>query len=351
MSYFTLGIGLLVLVKGADMLVGSASRIAKLLNVPAFIIGLFIIAIGTSAPEAAIGVFSGIQGTNLVTLGDVIGSSIINILVVIGITAMIFPLEVESTVPRREMPISIFVQVCLIFMIFTTGTLSRLEATVLLTMMFLFSGYVYVKLKKSSEKEKSITGFEKEVFDYVESQQEVLHEEILEEEGTNEASVKDTKLPAEEPKSDSVLKLLISLFIGLAGLIGGANLGINSAVKIAQTLGLSEVFIGMTVVAFGTSLPELITSLVAVYKREQDIAVGNIIGSNIFNVLFVLGISGLLHPITVTSDVFFDLFVMLSASILLFIPTFFFGKISKRTGFIYVAVYIIYLSIKLNSLG
>jgi cation:H+ antiporter len=332
MSYLLLGIGLLLLVKGADILVGSASKIAKILKIQAFIIGLFIVAMGTSAPEAAIGVLSGIQGTNLITLGDVVGSSIINIAVVIAITAMVFPLKVDSLVPRREIPISIFIQISLIIMLFTNYMLSRMEAGLLLGSFAVFLGYIISKSKQLADKEKPDTPFEKEIFEYLEDQ------EVLSEDKTEE-------------KRESMLKLMLLLLLGLAGLIGGATLSVNSAIQIAHSLGLSEQFIGLTIVAFGTSLPELVTCLIAVFRREEDIAIGNIIGSNIFNVLFVLGLSALLHPILITPDVFFDLFSMVAVSVLLFIPTFLFGRISRMWGFVFLTAYILYLAIKLNGLG
>ncbi|MBP2665109.1 MAG: sodium:proton exchanger [Firmicutes bacterium] len=335
MIYLTLGIGLLVLVKGADAFVGAASKIAVFLNVPSFIVGIFIVAMGTSAPEAAIGVISGIQGNNIITLGDVVGSSIVNILGIIGITAIIFPFKIESVLFKKEILISIFVQVCLYIMIFTDNTLSRMEAVVLLVGLLLFFGYFYINFKNHSKKEKSVKVFAPEAFSFVETQEELLHEKPSENEGHIE----------------SMPKLLFFLFIGLAGLIGGASLAVNSAIQIAHNLGLSEAFIGVTIVALGTSLPEFSTCLVAVHKKEAAIAVGNIIGSNIFNVLFVLGMSGVLHPIEVTSDIILDLFVMIGASVLLFISIFFSGRISRKTGFVYFSAYVIYLTIKLNSLG
>ncbi|MDD3349373.1 MAG: calcium/sodium antiporter [Eubacteriales bacterium] len=350
-NYIMLGLGLVILVKGANVLVEAASKIAKLLKIPAFIIGLFIIAIGTSAPEAAIGIISGIEGKNLITLGDVIGSSIVNITIVIGVTALVFPLEVDSSIPRREIVISIFVQLCLIIMLMTSYSLSRVEAIILLAGMVLFLGYIFVKSKKAFEKEVPISEFESEVFEYVDNQEAVLLEEICEENTIAKGSDEKTDMLSISGKEESLLKQVALFLIGLLCLIGGADLAVKGAVQIASILGLSETFIGITVVAFGTSLPELVTCLVAVYKKETDIAVGNIIGSNIFNILFVLGISALLHPITVSADISFDLFVMLSASVLLFLPAFFYSRISRRTGFVFVTAYIVYLSIKLSSLG
>lgn len=331
MNFITLGIGLIILIKGADILVGSASKLARIFNVPSFVIGLFIIAIGTSAPEAAVGIFSGIKGTNLITLGDVVGSCIINITVIIGITAMISTLKVESSIPRREMLISIFVQIIFIVMMFTSNTLSRFESVILLVGMIIFTAYVYIKSRRGFQKDVVSTKLEDEIYEFADIQETVLYEE--------------------EPKKEGKTKHIILVIVGLAGLVVGANLGVNSAVEIAHKFGLSEALIGLTVVAFGTSLPELVTSLVALRKKEEDIAIGNIVGSNIFNILFVLGISGMLNPIVAGKDIFFDLFVMVGASVLLFIPAFFFGKISKFTGFLFLGAYIIYLSFKINGLG
>ena len=337
MNLVLLGLGLIILVKGADILVGSSSKLAKRFRVPAFIVGLFIVAIGTSAPEAAVGILSGIQGTNLITLGDVVGSSIVNILVILGITSMIKPLKVDSEVPGKEMPIAILVQLVFSVMILTSGTLSRLESVFLLIGMLVFSGYVFVKSRRGEKDGETVTELEEEIYEYTSQQEEVLYEE------TELNEVKEAP-----KKEESILRLAILVVIGLAGLILGASMSVNNATAIAKAFGLSEALIGLTVVAFGTSLPELITSLVAVYKKEDDIAVGNILGSNIFNILFVMGISGLLHPITAGKDIIFDLAVMLGASVLLFIPSFFRGKISKLTGLLYLFCYILFLAVKIS---
>lgn len=340
--------GLLILVKGADVLVDSAAGIAKILKVPEFIVGLFIVAMGTSAPEAAIGIFSGIKGTNVITLGDVVGSNIVNIALIIGITASIFSLESESLVPKLEIFISIFTQVCLVVMIYTSYTLSRWEAALLLLGMLLFFGYVVFKTRSVSEDEEPETAIEEEVFDYIESE-EVLAEEI---EGAIDEGL---KLPSmergEDEKSESLQKLILLFLIGLAALVLGANLAVNSAVDIAYELGLSKEFVGLTLVAFGTSLPELVTCLVAAFRKEADLAIGNIVGSNIFNVLFILGVSGMIHPISVRPDVFFDLFFMIFISVLLFAVTLILGRITKKAGFVFVMVYFLYIAIKLGTVG
>lgn len=331
MNLVLLGIGLLLLVKGADVLVASASRLARIFHVPAFIIGLFIIAIGTSAPEAAVGVFSGIQGNNLITLGDVVGSSIVNIALIIGITALIAPIKVECSIPRKEMLIMMGVQVIFFGMILTGNRLSAAEALLLLVGMAAFTWYVYAKSKQDAKK-----------YDMSEEQ------DALNEEQEREAYEQD--LGEEELPKEKIGKLVLLLLLGLVGMIAGANMAVTGAVAIAHSLGLSEALIGLTIVAFGTSLPELVTSLVAVFKKEEDIAVGNIVGSNIFNILFVMGLSGILHPITTGGEIYFDLFVMIGMSLLLFLPSFFLGRISRRTGLLYVAAYVLFLVIKIGGL-
>lgn len=349
MNYIILVIGLLILIKGADVFIESASKIAHILHISPFIIGLFVVAIGTSAPEASIGIISGIQGANLITLGDVVGSSIVNILVVIGITAIIFPLKIDSRLSLKELLISIFVQFGLFMMIFTGLSLSRIEGIVFLLGMLSFSGYIFIKSRKDFEKENDSSQSENHHFDDVKDEEvDELYEELEELKETGELLDFKLEHPTEENKTESMLKLLVMFLIGLVGLVGGANLVVNSAVKIAQALGLSETFIGLTIIAFGTSLPELVTCLVAVYKKQEEIAVGNIIGSNIFNILLVLGLSVTLHPITITPDIFFDISVMIGASILFFVSIFFFGKISRGIGVVYLIIYFIYLGIKLN---
>lgn len=352
MYYLILGIGLLILIKGADIFVESASKLAKLLKIPSFVIGLFVVAIGTSAPEATIGIISGISRINHITLGDVVGSSIINIAVVVGITAMIIPLKIDSIVSRTEVLISIFVQVCLLFFIFTFNIFSRIEAIILIAGMILFSSFTYIKSKKVYENRSDVSKFDKEICEYIEMQGELVGDE------DPESAIAAGKACSEEKddnvkkstKDDSIKKRVILLIIGLIGLAGGAQLSVNSAVNIARELGLSEIFIGLTVIAFGTSLPELVTCITAAFKRDHDIAIGNVIGSNIFNVLFVLGISGILHPIAVNNDIYLDIFVMIGFSVLFSIFVLFIGKISRMTGFLFFSLYVIYMAIKISIL-
>lgn len=331
MNYVLLALGLVILVKGADILVEGASKIAKILKVPTFIVGLFIVALGTSAPETAIGITTGIQNTNLLTLGTVIGSNIANIALIMGITALAMPLTIDSLVAKREMPILIGVNLVFIVMLLTGNTLTRVEAIILLVGMFVFLGYVVSKTKDILKDEEPDTEFEEDIYEYIEDQK------VL-------SKIKGSR------KKD-LPKAIVMLIVGLVALIGGANLALDNALIIANVLGLSQEFIGISIIAFGTSLPELVTCLMAVYKKEDDIAIGNVIGSNIMNILLVIGVSSLIRPIVVDLVILYDVFVMFGLTIILMIPIFFQGRLSRQWGSFLLAFYLIFLAVKISFLG
>lgn len=331
MHFLFLAAGLILLVKGADLLVTSASKIAARLGIPAFIIGLTIVAIGTSAPEAAIGIFSAARKANQITLGDVIGSSIVNIALILGISASILPMKVERLVARREIPLSFAIQALLLVLILTGWNVSRIEGIILLLGFAAFNGFILREtLAKKNRKDKS---------------------------ELKNLLARETELPVpagatrKKKKGESLAFLTATFLIGLAGLVLGGNLVVDNSVAIAESLGLSKEFIGLTVVALGTSLPELVTCVVAAIRKEEDIAVGNIIGSNIFNVLFVLGMSSVIHPIAVKSDILPDMAFMLGATVLLFVPSFFRKGIGRWSGSVFILYYIAFISYKAIGLG
>lgn len=334
MSFFYLVIGLIFLVKGADLLVDSASKLAKMYGVPAFIIGLSVVAFGTSAPEAAIGVLSGIKQANQITLGDVVGSSIVNIVLVIGLTSVILPLKVERSVTRKEIPISFIIQVVLVFMAYVGGVISRIDGIVLLIGFILFIFYI----GKQSQNTVDIDNNNDDGNSYEQRPSDDLN--------ISKSLVQDGPVGKDKSKL-YILKLLGLLMLGLAGLIAGGNIVVDSSVEIAHMFGLSETLIGLTVVAIGTSLPELVTCVLAAAKKEVEIAVGNVIGSNIFNVLFVMGLSTLIYPIGVTRDVFIDFAVMLAATLLLFVLTLLKASVSRIGGIILLLYYGLYLTMKI----
>ncbi|WP_010249871.1 calcium/sodium antiporter [Acetivibrio cellulolyticus] len=313
-------IGFILLIKGADWLVDSASKLARSFGVPALVIGLSVVAFGTSAPEATIGIFSGITHTNAITLGDVIGSSIANIALIIGVSALLSPLSVDKSVLNKEIPMSFVIQVVFLILAIIGALLARVDGIILLCGFALFLYYLWHSAKRSTA-------------------------ELIEE---NELQKKENT-DKEEDKHFALkyrLKLVIFLAIGLACLIFGGNMVVESSVGLAHAFGLSEALIGITIVAFGTSLPELVTCVVAAVKKESDIAVGNIIGSNIFNVLFVLGISSVINPIKITSEVYWDFGVMLLSTLLLSGLALFRKKITRFGGAVLLGFYILFVAFK-----
>lgn len=319
MNFLYLFIGFVLLIKGADWLVDSAAKLAKSFGVSSLIIGLSVVAFGTSAPEATVGIFSGIKHTNAITLGDVVGSSITNIALIIGISAVLLPLTVDKSVLKKEIPMSFAIQVIFLGMAVTGSILSRLDGIILLILFLIFLVYLWKSARNPSNEK---------------PEGDVIIEEG--QEGTN-GSI-DIKYK---------LKLVLLLIIGLACLVFGGNLVVDSSVGIAHAFGLSEALIGVTIVALGTSLPELVTCVVAAYRKESDIAVGNIIGSNIFNILFVIGLSSTISSIKVSNEIYLDIAAMLLSTILLFLLAFFGRRLSRISGLALVCFYSLFIIYKI----
>ena len=310
LNFFILATGFVILIYGATLLVNGAASLAKKFNIPGIVIGLTIVAFGTSSPELVVNVAGSLKGTSGIVLGNIIGSNIFNVLLILGISAVIYPLTVKSNTTWMEIPLS-FISSLLVFIlasdIYLDGAdinhLSRTDGIVLIFFFIIFLAYNFRLMKNGS--------FDEEI------------------------SVKDyTKL-----------KSLIIIGIGIAMLGIGGTMIINSAVQVATMLGISERVIGLTVVAFGTSLPELATSVVAALKKNVDIAVGNIVGSNIFNVFFILGTSTIINPIPIAPGTGLDMLVNIGASLLLFVFIFT-GKgrkIDRFEGAIFIALYTAYI--------
>jgi cation:H+ antiporter len=306
-SIFFLIIGLVLLVKGADFFVEGSSSIAKRLNIPSMVIGLTLVAFGTSAPELAVSVSGSLNQANGIVFGNVVGSNIVNILFILGISAFITPISIKSKTIFKEMPFAILTTVALMLMVMDglingdpISVISRSEGW---TLLLFFAIYLY------SMVEISIMGKE-------ESEEEILVMPI--------------------PKS------ILFTIGGLAAVIIGADLVVNAATEIATQLGLSDTIIGLTVVAIGTSLPELITSVVAAKKGENDIAVGNIVGSCIFNVLLVMGISGIIFPIDIAAENYADLWILLAAMVVVVPMMYTSKKISRVEGVLMMLAYVVY---------
>ena len=301
--------GLVLLIKGADWLVNGASALAKKYNVSDLVIGLTVVAFGTSAPEMVINVFASAQNHQDIVFGNVIGSNLFKLFAILGISDIIFPLTVQNNTIKKEIPIS-FLAIIAIFILAndhlfynSTNVMSRSDGIILFIFFCFFLFYIYKQIK-------------------------------------NKSDITDTQV-----KQLSVLKITLLIIFGLGGLVVGGKLVINSAVDIAKALGVSKKIIGLTIVAAGTSLPELATSVVATVKKNCDIAVGNIIGSNIFNIFLILSVSSLVRPIKYDISFNNDLYVLAGGTLFLFIAMFT-GKrktLDRWEAMILLIAYIIYI--------
>lgn len=293
MMYVWLLIGFVLLIKGADWFVDGSSSVAKLLKVPSVIIGLTIVAMGTSAPEAAVSITAGFTGNNEIAISNILGSNIFNLMMVVGICAMIKAFQTDAMIMKRDFPISLGLTV-LLGICQADGRISRLEGGILL--LFL-AGYIVSMLHSALQSRRQETS-------------------------NTDATV------GEEKQLMSAGKSILFIIIGLAAVILGGQLVVKYASQIAAQFGLSETLIGLTIVAIGTSLPELVTSIVAAGKGESGLALGNVIGSNIFNIVFILGASALLHPITAGIENMIDTVILLVVSAIIFI----FGLTGKQVN-------------------
>lgn len=310
--YFLFVLGFVVMIKGADLLVDGAASIAKRFNISNLVIGLTVVSFGTSAPELVVNIIASLNGSTDIAIGNILGSNIANILLILGVSALIFPLTVHKNTVKKEIPYSFFV--CLILAVLVgdiifdgapEGILTRIDGLVLIA---LFGVFVYYTYKISRENN----------------------------EGSDDVEIKEM----------SVLKASTLIVLGIIGLVFGGQWIVDGAVVMATSLGMSESFIGLTVIAVGTSLPELATSAVAAYKRNTDIAIGNVVGSNIFNVTWILGVSSLINPLVFNSHNMLDLGVVLFATFLLVILIFA-GRmytLTKVEGSIFILLYAGYIA-------
>lgn len=301
-QFFLLIVGFVFLIKGSDFFVDGASSIASLLKIPTIIVGLTIVAFGTSAPEAAVSITSSLTGSNALAVSNVIGSNIFNILMVIGIAALLSNLTMEKSVLKKDLPFLVGITVLWAIFIIIGWDITNIEGIILLIIMIAYIIFLVYDTKKSG--------------------------------GATEV---------EKPKF-SLPKSIIAILVGLAGIVLGGDLVVDSASAIAIALGMSETLVGLTIVAIGTSLPELVTSITAIRKGENQLVIGNVIGSNIFNILFVLGASSAISAIPLDSSMLIDVLFMLFVTILCYI----FGKTQekydKKEGIILVLLFIGYMA-------
>lgn len=300
MIYVWLVVGFVLLIKGADFFVEGSSAVAKLLKIPSVVIGLTIVAMGTSAPEAAVSITAGLEGNNDIAIGNIIGSNIFNLLVVVGVCAVMKGVVTDKDILKRDMPVNIGVS-ALLLLFLLDSKITRIEGIILL---ILFVAYMIIVVGEG---------------------------------------LKNRTEQAEEVKILSPIISIIYILGGLAAVVFGGNLVVDNASEIARNFGLSQNLIGLTIVAVGTSLPELVTSIVATRKGESGLALGNAVGSCIFNILFILGMSGTLSPMVSTRESFVDICVLTVVTIMMLLFGKTKGMTSRAEGAICILVYIGYL--------
>lgn len=279
LQVFLLILGFSMLVKGADWFVDGAAGMAVKFGIPQLVVGLTIVAMGTSAPEAAVSITGAMNGAADIAVGNILGSNILNILIILGLTGFITNVAIQKSTLMLEMPFMMVITVVFAVLGLNDGTVGFVEGIILWVLFLIYLGYLFVLAKKGNQDEE------------------------------------------EKQEERPIWKLILLGIIGGAIVVWGADITVNAAIKIAQAVGLSERFIGLTIVALGTSLPELVTSVTAAKKGNSDIAIGNIVGSNIFNILFVIGTSALIVPVIYEATFLVDAIVALAAGVVLWIAT------------------------------
>lgn len=300
-SIILLLVGFVFLIKGADIFVEGASDLATKLKIPAMIIGLTIVAFGTSAPEAAVSVSSALTGSNAIAVSNVIGSNIFNLLAVIGVTAVVYKINITKESLKQDFPVLLGSSLLMLLFVYTGNEISRIEGIIFLILIILYIGYLIYDSKKKS----------------------------------TDMPVGTTHLTTQ--------RIIIYIIVGIIGIILGGDLVVESAKDIALTLGMSETLVGLTVVSIGTSLPELITSVTAAYNKKTDIAIGNVIGSNLFNILFILGLTNTISPIATTHIMITDTLIMVVLCVITFILAIDKEDFNRKDGIILLALFVIYM--------
>lgn len=297
-----LAAGFFALVKGADVFVDGAAALAGRFGIPQLVIGLTIVAMGTSLPEAAVSITAGMKGNAGITVGNIVGSNILNILIILGVTALISNVAIQRSTFRYEIPYMLFITAVLLVMGATGNEVTFVEGVILWVLFILYLVYLYFLSKKGEQGEEQ------------------------------DQQIKQYKL----------WKCLAFIVLGGVLVVGGSNFVVNGATTIARACGMSERFIGLTIVAFGTSLPELVTSVSAARKGNAGIAIGNIVGSDIFNILFVIGTVALICPVPFENRFVIDTVVAIACGVLLWGGTIRHKELRKPCGIVMLAGYVVY---------
>ena len=298
MMYLLLLVGFVLLIKGADFFVDGSSSVARLLGVPSVVIGLTIVAMGTSAPEAAVSITAGLAGSNAIAVSNVIGSNMFNLLMVAGFCAAIRPFALDDELLRRDFPVNLAANLLLLVWLLN-AKLERWEGLVMLALFATYLTWLVVNAMKNRQRE-------------------------------------------EEVKALSPLLSAVYILGGLVAIVYGGDLVVDNAVLIAQRWGLSETFIGLTIIAMGTSLPELVTSIVAARKGESGLALGNVVGSNIFNLMLILGLSSSISPISVESSAFINVLLLLGITGAIYLICRAKREMTRPIGFACIGTYLAY---------
>ncbi|MBQ8539339.1 MAG: calcium/sodium antiporter [Ruminococcus sp.] len=300
MNILLLLVGFVLLIKGADFFVDGSSSVAKLLKIPSVVIGLTIVALGTSAPEAAVSITAGLSGSNEIAVSNVVGSNIFNMLMVVGVCAIIKSFDLDKNILKRDFPVNIAANTVLLLMMLVGSVLSRFNGIVLLVMMAVYIVWLVINALKNRE------------------------------EGSDDI------------KTLSPVLSIVYIVGGLAAVIFGGDLVVDNATVLAKAMGWSETFIGLTIIAIGTSLPELVTSVVASKKGENGLALGNVVGSNLFNIMFILGLSSSISPIAIDSRAIVNTVLLLGATIAMYVLCVARKKLGRIEGIIMVSLYAVY---------
>lgn len=299
-SVLLLALGFAMLAKGADWFVEGASGIAVKLKIPQIVIGLTVVAMGTSAPEAAVSISSALKGNADIAIGNVVGSNILNILIILGVSSLITTLVVAKNTKRIDIPVMIGATV-LLLLLGIDGSINVLDGIIFLVVFIVYMAYLFLVARKKAD---------------------------------------DTAI--NESKEMSLVKSIVFTIVGLTVIIIGSDISVDSATFLAMKMGVSERFIGLTVVALGTSLPELFTSVTAAIKKNTDIAIGNIVGSNIFNILFILGVTSLVHTVPFVASFGIDTVISIGAALLLLVCCVIFKKLNRASGILMILSYAAY---------
>lgn len=300
-------VGIVLVLWGADRLTDGAVAVAEKMKMPQIVIGLTIVAMGTSMPEFCVSLVSALKGTTDLAVGNIVGSNIFNTLLIVGVSAWVAPMTILKSTVRKDIPFALFASVILLIMCLD-GNISRLDAGILFVLFLVF---MYVTLKGAKTKDDDTTA--------------------------KTDSIEDNKKPMAAWLS------IVWIIVGLACLIGGSNLFVEGATKVAEHIGVSEAVIGLTIVAGGTSLPELATSVVSARKGNSGIAIGNVLGSNVFNILAILGVTGVITPMHLQGITMLDLSMMVVSTLLVWLFSFTKYKIARWEGIVLTIVFIGYM--------